>query len=406
MTSSINAGTINQNYPVPGVNNSSQGFRDNFLATKNNFANAAFEISDLQAKAILKSGLGNTGVAPNNDMANTLISNALVQGFRQTTYNLGTNLNGADTVIVDLKNGDYQYGIVAANANISMSFAGWAPAGTYSEVIVSFDVTNSNSYIALPGAVLGQSINTIENYDAVNSTINAPYGVTQLTYVFSTIDCGQTVDITPLDRPRRIDQVSVRPPTAGNDFNLKGYPGDTIGTFVYSNSFNSGLYICTANYTTGATNIWQQVGTGNGGSNATGNSISNGTSNISFTGANGNIVMTVSNANVMRVSPGAVSVTGNITTSGTITAANVITTGTGPVSITSASTITLTGGNRSNVVLPNGTGLNVTGNAYLTPNIVTPGSTTGTAGQIVVDTTNDKIWVCYGGTVWKSATLS
>ena len=34
--SSINTNGINTNYPVPGVNNNSQGFRDNFAAIKTN----------------------------------------------------------------------------------------------------------------------------------------------------------------------------------------------------------------------------------------------------------------------------------------------------------------------------------------------------------------------------------
>ena len=48
--SAINTNAINTNYPVPGVNNSSQGFRDNFTSIKNNLNIAGTEISDLQNK--------------------------------------------------------------------------------------------------------------------------------------------------------------------------------------------------------------------------------------------------------------------------------------------------------------------------------------------------------------------
>ena len=34
--STINTNGIDVNYPVPGVNNNSQGFRDNFAAVKTN----------------------------------------------------------------------------------------------------------------------------------------------------------------------------------------------------------------------------------------------------------------------------------------------------------------------------------------------------------------------------------
>lgn len=81
--STINTNGMNVNYPVPGVNNDSQGFRTNFASIKNNLDTASTEITDLQNKVILKSALANTTL--NNDMANTLISNALTRGFRAST---------------------------------------------------------------------------------------------------------------------------------------------------------------------------------------------------------------------------------------------------------------------------------------------------------------------------------
>ena len=48
MTSSINPDQINEAFPVAGQDNPSQGFRDNFSATKNNLSTAKSEITDLQ----------------------------------------------------------------------------------------------------------------------------------------------------------------------------------------------------------------------------------------------------------------------------------------------------------------------------------------------------------------------
>ncbi len=90
MTSAINTNGINVNYPVPGINNSSQGFRDNFTAIRTDLNTAATEITDLQNNVVLKQAL--TGTTLNNDMANTLISNAATRGFRASTFNLG-NVN-------------------------------------------------------------------------------------------------------------------------------------------------------------------------------------------------------------------------------------------------------------------------------------------------------------------------
>ena len=81
--STINTNPINVNYPVPGVNNNSQGFRDNFASIVTNLNIAATELTDLQNKVVVKQAL--TGTVVNNDMANTLISNASTVGFRATT---------------------------------------------------------------------------------------------------------------------------------------------------------------------------------------------------------------------------------------------------------------------------------------------------------------------------------
>ena len=56
MASNIVPGNIDGTYPKAGQDNSSQGFRDNFSSTKNNFTEAKTEIEDLQTnKANLNS---------------------------------------------------------------------------------------------------------------------------------------------------------------------------------------------------------------------------------------------------------------------------------------------------------------------------------------------------------------
>ena len=48
MASNIVPGNVDGTYPKAGQDNSSQGFRDNFTAIKNNFTEAVTEIVDLQ----------------------------------------------------------------------------------------------------------------------------------------------------------------------------------------------------------------------------------------------------------------------------------------------------------------------------------------------------------------------
>lgn len=223
--STINTNSINPNYPTPGVNNNSQGFRDNFASIKTNLNIAATELTDLQNKVVVKQAL--TGTTLNNDMANTLISNAAIRSFRSTTYNLGNDLSG--TVLVDVSLGDVQYGTITANT--VLQFGNWAPTGTQSNVQLSLAIANSSAYITFPAelAVSADSgATTIENYQDTGGVISvtAPQGVTVLDYRISTLDCGNTLTIEPYNRPRQATQVQIR------DVSPVGLRGDVAGDIV------------------------------------------------------------------------------------------------------------------------------------------------------------------------------
>lgn len=241
--STINTNGIDVNYPVPGVNNSSQGFRDNFASIKTNLNTAANEITDLQNKVVVKTGLANT--TANNDMANTLISNAAVKGFRSTTYNLGNALSG--TVLINLQSGDVQYGTVVGD--VTLQFGGWAPTGTQSNVQLQLAVSNTAAKISFPSEVVNSNNNfgvtTLENYDIANNSVTVPNGVTQLDYRLSSLDCGNTILIEPYNRPRQVKQIQRRSPSP------TGLPGDTAGDVAVDNTY---LYVATGSYSANTSN--------------------------------------------------------------------------------------------------------------------------------------------------------
>ena len=55
MASNISTANIDTTFPVAGQDNDSQGFRDNFNATKNNFTEAKTEIEALQTNKAFQS---------------------------------------------------------------------------------------------------------------------------------------------------------------------------------------------------------------------------------------------------------------------------------------------------------------------------------------------------------------
>jgi hypothetical protein len=237
--STINTNGIDATYPVPGVNNNSQGFRDNFTSIKTNLNTAGTEITDLQNKVVVKSALNNTTV--NNDMANTLISNALTRSFRASTYNLGNSISGS--LVVNVSLGDVQYGTIAGNTIIQ--FAGWAPAGTQSNVQLELAVSNANAVISFPSQVSmngSYGVETLENFANIANvaTVSVPSGVTQLEYRLSTVDCGNTITIEPFNRPRQTSQIVQRAPSP------IGQPGDTNGTVSIDPSTSLAFATCTA----------------------------------------------------------------------------------------------------------------------------------------------------------------
>ena len=229
--SSINTNGINVNYPVPGVNNNSQGFRDNFAAIKTNLNTAGTEITDLQNNVVLKQAL--TGATLNNDMANTLISNASTRSFRATMYNLGGDLSGVVSINASL--GDVQYGTV--NANTTLQFGYWPPSGTQSNIEVEFTIGNSNAYITFPSSAVfsnNTGVATIENgsNSGGNLVISAPANVTQLNFQISTVDCGNTLYITPINRPRQATQIQT------TTVSPTGFLGDVSGTVSMGPTYN------------------------------------------------------------------------------------------------------------------------------------------------------------------------
>ncbi len=223
--STINTNGIDGNYPTPGQNNSSQGFRDNFTSIKNNLNTAGTEITELQDKAVLKQAL--SGITLDNNMANTLISNAAIRTFRNTMYNLGNNVSG--TVIVDCTLGDVQTATITANT--TFQFAGWSPTNTKHTITLDLTVANTDAFLIFPSEVVNSG-DILENNTTVGGNLaiaKAPYDQTKLIYDFSTVDCGNTILVEPVNRSYQISQIEEREAIIPT-----GYVGDRNGDVVVS----------------------------------------------------------------------------------------------------------------------------------------------------------------------------
>ena len=131
MTSQINIiANIDTDYPKPGQDNDSQGFRDNFTSINTKFSQADIEISDLQNRALFNSNENNDPIV--NNLNGSTISNGLYKTFYGVTRNAGEILSG--TTDIDLENGHLQLFTLTSNA--TLRFSNWPADGQYAKIRV------------------------------------------------------------------------------------------------------------------------------------------------------------------------------------------------------------------------------------------------------------------------------
>jgi hypothetical protein len=196
--SNINPTNINAAYPVAGVDNDSQGFRDNFRNIQTNFNYAEAEISDLQSKVLLKSPL--TGTTLNNAMQGAGISGATIKDFREVRVDNGIP---GTTVTLDHTTGHYQQ--VQTNGNLTITFGtSWPPAGNVGRIRLKLIVANKTDRLVLPspsGGWIGTQY--IQEYDQSSNSIGFTQSGTGTYYFeFITDDAGNTISIQDITRSK------------------------------------------------------------------------------------------------------------------------------------------------------------------------------------------------------------
>jgi len=133
MASNIISGTIDGNYPVAGVDNDTQGFRDNFSIIKNNFAAAKTEIETLQENT---AKLNET-----NNFRGSNINEANFQAVTEQYFPIGGLTPLQTGLDIDFRNGHYQTLVIDEN-NVTLNLTGWADAvlDTLSTQVAKFTV--------------------------------------------------------------------------------------------------------------------------------------------------------------------------------------------------------------------------------------------------------------------------
>ena len=132
MASNINPSKINSFFPVPGKDNDTQGFRDNFAAIVSALTTASTEISLIQSTYASNAG--------NNDFNGHQLHNAIVSNTRELVQAHPAPINGV--TVVDYLAGGYQTYIVDPALSTTFTVINWPTSGC---ATIKLQVTASTS---------------------------------------------------------------------------------------------------------------------------------------------------------------------------------------------------------------------------------------------------------------------
>jgi len=235
MASQINPSAINTQYPVPGVNQSSSGFRQNFLATQNAFSECVAELNDLFNKVIVSapllygsnSAINNFGGMQNSNLS--LFDFALtISNITAATANSVPTLNFSSTAVANIN--------ITSGTPVTqtINIANFPQLG-YSELVLQVESATVPQYLNFANVVVGGSLTTSGNIGIATTN---PY--------ILTLGSSDGLNFT-LSAPTSAVAKSATPTGIG-------LPGDSAGMIAYDSGF---IYVCIGNYD-GATTVWKK----------------------------------------------------------------------------------------------------------------------------------------------------
>ena len=252
MASNIDPTIIDGDYPIAGKDQPSQGFRTNFTGIEENFTAAASEITELQGKAVLKAAL--SGTTLDNNMQGAEILSAKMRDLLLPVAAI--NWSSSQLNSLDVLSGGYQSVTINQSGTYAINFNNFSRYSGYSTVLLQVN-NQGNNTVALPGGKNYLGLEKITNASNNSLYFYSPDSITTTRTVlsFSSAD-GNTFTVQDLTRD-----------VAGLNYGVpanypQGRPGDKQGDVQV---YQSNVYVCTQNYSTGSIAIWTVASGGGGG---------------------------------------------------------------------------------------------------------------------------------------------
>jgi hypothetical protein len=180
-TSAINASAIDETYPVAGIDNNSQGFRDNFTNIKTGLETAAGEITSLLTNSALKN--------QDNDFNSHLINNAVYNKFNGLVYILTGTVNSS-ALSLSVSNGALQVMTLGTPDEYTITFQDWPAINQYAKIKLHI-LSNQSSVKTIHFATNNSGVVKFESGQANEFIINIDD--TSLVFEAWTYNGGNTV---------------------------------------------------------------------------------------------------------------------------------------------------------------------------------------------------------------------
>lgn len=165
MTSQIISETIDAAYPVAGVDNDTQGFRDNFQIIKDGLGTAASEISTLQETT--------TKLNEDNNFNGSQIASAKFLDSRHEISINGAPLTSG--VEIDVRDAHYHRYVIGADLTIAV--LGW-PQDSYAKIVLDLTGQGLEQDAEVRTVTLNPTSGTFLKNTGWNGTVSVDEGTT------------------------------------------------------------------------------------------------------------------------------------------------------------------------------------------------------------------------------------
>ena len=142
----VNVADLDTAFPVPGQDNDSQGFRDNFTVIDNNFTSTKARLEDLEANAVRIDSTGADTYATTNvfeDLSGggtARLKKPTLQAQREVVKSY-SNVTG--TQIIDFDGGNFH--TIGMTGNTTLNFSNVPDSGYYGKFILHITSTGTNN---------------------------------------------------------------------------------------------------------------------------------------------------------------------------------------------------------------------------------------------------------------------